>query len=368
VKLNFSLLILFFLQSSWNLASYENQLKSYDAIVGHQSSHTIPVYSKIQHALDAAPQHSTTPYRIYIAQGTYAEKLLVTKNNVQLIGANKENTHIRFDDYSGRPDGKGKTSGTGGSATVRISAKDIHIENITLENNFDFLTNDQLSNDNPARIKDPQAVALFIDAPSDRTLVRNVALLGNQDTLFVNSGRSWFDKVYIEGNIDFIFGQGNALFTKSEIKTLARGKSINPHGFITAPSTQIASEYGLTFLNCRLTREESVPDNSVALGRPWHPTRDFADGRYADPNAIGKAVFINTWMGAHIMNDGWHSMNGMQKDGGSKTFLPEDSRFIEYKSIGPGANAHNKRRELKDNEITLYNKNKILGDWQPNEL
>ena len=49
-------------------------------------------------------------------------------------------------------------------------------------------------------------------------------------------------------------------------------------------------------------------------------------------------------------------------------FSPEDSRFIEYKSIGPGANAHNKRRELKDNEITLYNKNKILGDWQPNEL
>ena len=368
MKLNFSLLIVFFLQSSCSLPSYENQLKGYDAIVGHQASHTIPVYSKIQQALDAAQQHSTAPYRIYIAPGTYAEKLLITKNNVQLIGANKDNTYIRFDDYSGRTDSKGKTLGTGGSATVRISAKDIHIENITLENNFDFLTNDQPSNDNPARIKDPQAVALFIDAPSDRTLVRNVALLGNQDTLFVNSGRSWFDKVYIEGNIDFIFGQGNALFTNSEIKTLARGKSINPHGFITAPSTQIASEYGLTFLNCRLTREESVPDNSVALGRPWHPTRDFAGGRYADPNAIGKSVFINTWMGAHIMNDGWHSMTGMQKDGGSKTFLPEDSRFFEYKSSGPGANAHNKRRELKDNEITLYNKNKILGDWQPNEI
>ena len=361
-----TLFTLFFLQCSCSLVPY-NPLKNYDAIVGHHQNSTIPNYSKIQAAIDAAPEHPSTPYQIYIAEGIYTEKLLIAKDNLQLIGASKHKVHLRFNDYSGKPDEQGKTLGTAGSATLKISAKDTRLENMTIENNFDFLTNDQLANDNPVRIKDPQAVALFIDAPSDRTIVSNIKLLSNQDTLFVDSGRSWFDKVYIAGSVDYIFGQGNALFTDSEIKTLARGKNINPHGFITAPSTQITSGYGFTFLHCKLTREESVPDNSVALGRPWHPTRTFADGRYADPNAIGKSVFINTWMDSHITDDGWYSMSGAQKEGGRKVFLPDDARFFEYKSIGPGASVNSKRREIKESELRFYDKEKILGDWQPDD-
>ena len=55
---------------------------------------------------------------------------------------------------------------------------------------------------------------------SDTFFARDIALLGYQDTLYVNSGRSWFDRSLIAGNVDYIFGKGNALFTHSEIKTL----------------------------------------------------------------------------------------------------------------------------------------------------
>lgn len=322
-------------------------------------------FEQIQSAINAAPENSEIPYRIMIANGDYHEKITINKNNLQLIGESTAKTRLVFNDYAGMELSPGKNLSTPGSATLKVQAIDVRIENLTIENSFDFLKNDALTNDNPKKVNGSQAVALFIDAPSDRVLVRNVTMLGYQDTLFVNSGRSWFDKVLVAGNVDYIFGNGNALFTNSEIITVARGKPTNPHGFITAPSTKISSEFGLTFLNCRLTRDASVPDNSVPLGRPWHPTTQFADGRYADPNAIGKSVFINTWMDAHITSDGWYSMGGTTKEGGKKSFMPEESRFFEYKTKGPGAIVNEKHRQLSAQEAAQFTLDNIFGDWHP---
>jgi pectinesterase len=336
-----------------------------NVVVKKSCGKAVRCFEKIQSAIDAAPAQPLVPYKIYIASGDYREKLIIAKNNVQLLGQDSKKTRIIFDDYAGRELTPGKTLSTPGSATLTIKASDIRVENITIENGFDFLANDALPADNSKKTSGSQAVAMFIDAPSDRVLLKNSILLGYQDTLFVNSGRSWFDKVLVAGNVDYIFGNGNALFTDSEIKTRVRGKPINPHGFVTAPSTQLASTYGLTFLNCRLTRDQGVPDNTVSLGRPWHPTTQFSDGRYADPNAVGKSVFINTWMDAHITQDGWYAMSGNAKEGGRKSFLPEDARFFEYKTQGAGATVNEKRRQLNAEEIKKYTQEKILGDWYP---
>lgn len=102
----------------------------------------------------------------------------------------------------------------------------------------------------------------------------------------------------------------------------------------------------------------------MPLGRPWHPTTQFSDGRYADPNAIGKAVFIHSWMDAHITTDGWYAMGGTAKDGTKIPFLPEDARFFEYQNTGPGAKINTKRRQLTTAEAQHYSREKILGDWQ----
>jgi pectinesterase len=83
---------------------------------------------------------------------------------------------------------------------------------------------------------------------------------------------------------------------------------------------------------------------------------------------MGKAVFINTWMDAHITRDGWYSMNGTAKDGTKIAFLPEDARFFEYNSRGPGAAANNSRRQLRNEEVKNYTHEKILGNWQPEGL
>jgi pectinesterase len=362
MKIIFLLLVIFMQVacSSLESSSYVAQVK--------KSCRNIPhCFEQIQSAINAAPESSEIPYRIMIAGGDYHEKITINKNNLQLIGESAAKTRLVFNDYAGMELSPGKNLSTPGSATLKVQAIDVRIENITIENSFDFLKNDALANDSPKKVNGSQAVALFIDAPSDRVLVRNVSLLGCQDTLFVNSGRSWFDRVLVAGNVDFIFGGGNALFTNSEIKTVARGKPTNPHGFITAPSTQISSKFGLTFLNCRLTRDISVPDHSVPLGRPWHPTTQFADGRYADPNAIGKSVFVNTWMDAHITIDGWYAMGGTTKEGGKKNFMPENSRFFEYKTKGPGAIVNEKHRQLNAQEAAQFTLDNILGDWNPQE-
>ncbi|HCS64244.1 MAG TPA: pectin esterase [Cellvibrio sp.] len=337
---------------------------TYDALVDPSAKPAANNFATIKSALDAAPANSLKPYKIYVAAGNYYEKLTITKRNIQLLGAGAQVTRIYFDAYAGLTYAEGKTWGTPGSATVTIRAADIQLHQLTIENSFDFLSNDALANEDAKRVANTQAVALFLDTGSDRVLVRDARLLGYQDTLFVNAGRSWFDKSFIAGNVDYIFGNGNALFTNSEIHTLGRGKPNNPHGYLVAPSTQIADEFGLTFIDCKLTRAESVPDNSVPLGRPWHPTTQFADGRYADPNAIGKAVFINTWMDSHITLDGWYSMNGTAKDGTKIPFLPGDSRFFEFNSSGPGAVVNGNRRQLGDEEVKNYTHEKILGDWR----
>ncbi len=343
--------------------------QQYDAVVDKHSA-VKSGFSTVQAAIDAAPSTATKPYRIYLAAGDYFEKIIIAKPHIQLIGADKNSTRIFYNAYAGQQATdagatKGQIWGTPGSATLIIRAANVQLQQLTIENTFDFLANDALEGDDPKRIANSQAVALHLDIGSDQFLARGIRLLGYQDTLYVNSGRSWFDQSFIAGNVDFIFGKGNALFTNSEIKTLGRGKPSEPHAFLVAPSTQITSEYGLTFIDCRLTRDASVPDDSTPLGRPWHPTTQFADGRYADPNAIGKAVFINSWMDAHITFDGWYSMSGTARDGTKMSFLPEDSRFFEFNSAGPGAVVTDKRRQLSEAEVKNYTREKILGDWQP---
>lgn len=342
---------------------------NYDAVVGKQASLSPNHFSSVQAALDAAPSVNNKPWRIYLTAGDYYEKITIAKPNIHLIGADKNTTRIYYDAYASQQatdpgSTPGQIWGTTGSATLMVRAADVRVKQLTIENTFDFITNDALTNNDPKRVANTQSVALHLDNGSDRFLARDIRVLSHHDTLFVNSGSSWFDKSLIAGTIDFIFGKGNALFTESEIKTLGRGKVTNPHGYIAAPSTNIANDHGLTFIDCKLTRAPDVPNNSTPLARPWHPTTQFIDGRYADPNAIGKAVFINTWMDEHIAADGWSTMSGTAKDGKKIQFYPDDSRFFEYNSSGPGAVANNKRRQLTEAQAKAYTREKIIGEWQ----
>jgi pectinesterase len=103
----------------------------------------------------------------------------------------------------------------------------------------------------------------------------------------------------------------------------------------------------------------------VVLGRPWRPSRSFADGRYGDPQAVGAAAFIRCYMGDHISADGWDEM-GYQSKSGAKVYLsPAQARFAEFGSTGPGAFENRRRPWLSPDAARAFNRQHVLGGWDP---
>lgn len=77
-------------------------------------------------------------------------------------------------------------------------------------------------------------MALRVGEQSDQTLLQNLILVGYQDTLYLKGGRSYIVDSQILGHIDFIFGEGNAVFENSEIIARARLNSNFFTDYITA--------------------------------------------------------------------------------------------------------------------------------------
>ena len=328
----------------------------------------VRTYRTLTAAVENAPGDAGKPYTIHIKDGRYYEKITITKPNIALLGESEERTILTYDAFSGMKNPDGTDLGTWKCATLIIQAADFHAENLTIENGFDFPANDAKEAKDPTKTSASQAVAAMTDRGSDRAFFRNVRFVGYQDTLFVFSGRSYFTKCTISGHVDFIFGAGQVIFENDDIVTRARRPDMKPPiGYITAPSTQISERYGLVFIHCRLLKESAaVPAQSSPLGRPWHPTTNFPDGRYADPNAIGMSVFIRCFMDDHITEAGWDQMHGTGRNPDERVyFKPEDARFFEYGNSGPGTRENAGRRQLSETEVKEYTIEKVLRGWKP---
>jgi len=269
-------------------------------------------FYSIQRALEAAPKNGAL---VLVAPGIYREVLTIDKPNIRLRSANSDASKtVVINDRSA-----GANGGTLHSATVNVTADNFSAENITFENDFNA-THPQL----PAG---SQALALLVTG--DRAVFHNVRLLGNQDTVYAGSrncapdgqncipARQYFSDCYIAGNVDFIFGDGKAVFDHCEIHSTA-----HDGGFITAQGKHYPDEdSGFVFDHCNLTAGSGIT-KPVYLGRPWRP--------YA------AVVFLSTEMGNHIDPAGWREWHP------GETHSIETVFYAEYNSTGPGAQ-HDKR-------------------------
>jgi len=321
-------------------------------------ANTVGVRS-ISEALGLAPAVDNGPFRILLGQGRYEEKLLVDKPHIQIQGDGQDDTVISWSDSGDSVGIDGEPVGTWGSYSVMISSPGFAARNLTIENTFDYEANRTLSADDPARVSNTQGVALMLAGGSDRARFENVTFLGNQDTLFVDAGRSYFLDVRIVGHVDFIFGAGQAVFEQADIEVLNRpGK--DPVAYVTAPSTHISQPFGMLFVDCRIRRsDESVPPGSVKLGRPWHPG--------ADPAVNGGAVFKNCFMDDSVSEDGYAAISSTVNDVRQWFDLEPDSRFFEYGTHGPGALHGPRRPQLDDAAARYYIPASVLGGWDPQE-
>jgi pectinesterase len=317
----------------------------------------VPTYHTLGAALAAAPRDARAPWRIHLKAGRYREKLTIDKPFITLVGDAREVTVITYDAAADTPDPQGHPYGTRGSFTLRVAAPDVHLEHLAIENAFDYLANARKAADDPARMKNAQALALSIDAGSDRASFDDVHVTGHQDTLYPNAGRSYFHHSTIEGSVDFIFGAGRAVFEDCDVISRDRGSATN-NGYVTAPSTPRAQPVGFVFIRSRIRKETpTMASASVVLGRPWHPG--------ADATLVPSAVFVECWMDDRVSAKGWDRMSMLDSTGTRIWWEPATARFFEYHSRGPGGAPSADRRQLSDAEVPAYARERALDGWIP---
>ena len=257
-------------------------------------------------AVAAVPDFCRDTTRILVCEGVYREKIAIpaTKRNVVLEG--RGDVTVTWDDYAAKTGATGHPLGTSGSSTVYFGGDGWTVRNLTFGNSAG-----------------PVGQAVAVQCLATDLHFIGCRFLGYQDTLYLygvgnrdgetvtGNARIRFDDCYVEGTTDFIFGSAAALFRRCEIRSKA-------DSYITAASTCRGQACGLVFVECRLTAAEGV--TRCWLGRPW---RDYA-----------QTVFVNCWLGAHIVPEGWHDW--------SKPQAHRTAFYAEYHSQGPGAASRNR--------------------------
>ncbi|MEI9956525.1 MAG: pectinesterase family protein [Ferruginibacter sp.] len=282
-------------------------------------------YKTVQAAFDAIPANNKKPTTIFIKNGIYKEKIFLdsSKNFVTIIGEDKFNTILTYDDHTGKVSPKGDSINTRSSWSCKILADNFTAKEITFQNDAGFNAG--------------QAVALESDG--DKAIFTDCRFIGFQDVLLTSSERSrqYYFNCYIEGTTDFIFGAATVWFQQCHIHSKK-----NSH--ITAASTPKEKTFGYIFNECVLTGDTSL--HAASLGRPWRP--------YA------AVVYLHCFIGQHIKPEGWSNWNNTES---YKT-----ARYAEYKNFGASVDATKRvpwSKQLTDEEAKAYTLKNVFGDWNP---
>ncbi|KAI4316827.1 hypothetical protein L6164_024767 [Bauhinia variegata] len=240
-------------------------------------------FQKIQDAIDAVPSNNSQLFYIQVNPGIYKEKILVPADKpfITLGGTNADNTIISWND----------SSDIFQSPTFTVLASDFLGRQITIQNSYG---------------SGAKAVALRVSG--DRVRFSGCRILSHQDTLLDDTGRHYYTNCYIEGDVDFIFGNAASLYERCHLHSLSK-----ENGAITAQSRGSAEEdTGFVFLGCKIT---GVNSGTALLGRPWGP--------YA------RVVFAYTYMSSVILPQGWDDWGDSSKQ--------ETTYLGQYRCYGPGA-------------------------------
>ncbi len=310
-------------------------------------------FTSLQAAIDAAPAYSRHPVILLVRMGEYRERVVVNKDNLRIIGENRDRTVITWSGCAHDPDDEGKQKGTFLSYTFLVTGSNVEVENLTIRN------------DAGDGREVGQAVAVY--AAGDRGVWRNVRMIAHQDTLFCGPampkvakdalphvipegvpsvgdcppvpGRQYFENCFIQGDVDFIFGPYRCWFESCTLHMNERG------GWYTAANTPEDSPYGMIFHRCHLTGE--CAPGGACLGRPW---RRFA-----------RTIFLHCEMDECVAPEGF-------QDWADK---PVTSRCGEYGTTGFRADQtsrHPGQARLSEAEAACITLREVIGGpdgWNP---
>jgi pectinesterase len=275
---------------SWTGATYAQDVHVRVSPESRGDVSSVDDFPTIQMALDHAAQPGAgVRLYVHISPGVYRERVMVTQNRPRttFLGMGK----VAGDVVITASQNAKSAGGTFFSSTAVVNGEGFEADNLTFEN---------------AAGNTGQAVAISIR--SDRAIFKHCRFLGDQDTLFADWGRQYYVDSYIEGGVDFIFGNAAAVFADDEVHIIRTG-------YVTAQSrTSADAGTGFVFIHARVT-DGDLDGKQFFLGRPWRP--------------FSRVVFLSSELPEGLNLQGWSPW----KKGGSL----EMAFYGERGNTGAGA-------------------------------
>ncbi|KAL0362913.1 UNVERIFIED_CONTAM: Pectinesterase QRT1 [Sesamum calycinum] len=176
----------------------------------------------VQGAVDMVPENNTERVKIHVLPGVYSDDLIA------FLEMQRE--------------------GTWKSASVTVESDYFCASGITFENTVVAAG---------GGVDGYQAVALRISG--EKAVFYKVRFLGSQDTLLDESGSHYFFHCFIQGSVDFIFGNARSLYQECEISVVGDGFAV-----AAQHRNSVAEDTGFSFVNCTVSGT-----GNVYLGRAW---------------------------------------------------------------------------------------------------
>jgi pectinesterase len=220
-------------------------------------------YRSVQEAVDAASRRGPAPVTLFIRKGRYEELVRIprARPNLRLVGEDRQGVVIACTNNDRLH------PGVTARAVMVIEGDGCALEDLTVHNTTPY--------------RGSQAEAVCVKA--DRCVFRRVDFRSFQDTLNLN-GRLLAVDCLIEGDVDYIWGRGPAVFERCELRTMHDGYVVQARNAPGQP--------GFVFRDCRLT---ATPE-----------TRRFVLARVDAGVFPGSHVaFIGCRMPATLKAEGW---------------------------------------------------------------
>ena len=245
-------------------------------------------FATIGAALSAADP--ARPLTLVLAAQVFEEKVFCEHPAVRVIGQGMDQTVIRWHDGGFHPHPDGRKTGTFLSYTACFGGKLLCMENLTVENT--------------AGRGEQHGQAIALAVYSETAYLKNVRLKSYQDTLFMGPlpdkerqpdgflgprqfaprvpSRQSYEACEILGDVDFIFGGADAVFSRCQIHAVGQRS-----GFAAAPSGK-ADGLGMVFERCMFSADEP---GSLRLARPWRSEGKAAFLFCETGNALAETAF-----------------------------------------------------------------------------
>ncbi|KAH9328314.1 hypothetical protein KI387_000422, partial [Taxus chinensis] len=287
-------------------------------------------YSRIQDAVDVAPQSNNQSYVIHIKAGVYEENVIISKKmtNIVFIGDGANSTIIS------------------GSKNVQIGMSVYRSATVAIDGNG-FIARD-LTIENTSGPKRMQAVALRVSA--DQTAFYNCTFKGNQGTLYSHTFRQFYRECTIFGTVDFIFGNSAAVFQNCSLVALKPLPGQNNTCTAQAKSDPNQNT-GFSFQKCKVDGTPellSIRNISTYLGTPL--------------KQYSCAIFLHCYLTKVVDPAGWLTPN--------EELVLDNVLMGEFENKGPGSRASKRvdwATHLSQKQARSFNVKDFLSSskWLP---